>query len=139
MVELTNSGDPRHNGSSHSVHSGKNQTCPGCDRKPQQCTVCDRTVMAYDNEFPLCRPCYMRYPDPLIKANSDPFDYVARLTTGELIRFNESDIRGNWVHLWGSEYDGRDRCFSDLPYPCPRGISVRIAQISWVADAPRGS
>jgi hypothetical protein len=57
-------------------------------------------------------------------------------------RFNRAELSGDWAHLTKSGWDGYDHVghqFPELPHPCPRGISVHISQIVWIADAPQGS
>jgi hypothetical protein len=82
-----------------------------------RCCGCNCSVMAYEYERPLCESCRARYPKPLIKAVFDTFDYVMRLTTGELIRFVQAEISGDWVHLTGSGAEGLDSSFPELPHP----------------------
>ncbi len=112
-----------------------------------RCIACNHTIQqqqAYDAPWQVCNACDQRYPPSLIKAASDPFDYACRLVTGEVIRFDHATIHGDYVTLeCGSFFDA----FADndtpkaqrLPYPCPRGVDVRVADIVWCADAPQGS
>ena len=80
------------------------------------------------------------WPPDLIKANSDdPFDYALQLRTGTIIRFTGASPYGQkWVLLSGVDAIEQPPGFS-LPYPVPRGLSVRLSDIVWVADAPEGS
>jgi hypothetical protein len=114
--------------------------------RTSHCEVCNEDLVPGKDParhwLPLCTDCKARYPDALIKATCDIFNFAMRLTTGELIRFQEAIINGDWVHLTGSEYHPGvhdESVFPELPHPCPRGIDVRISQIVWVADAPEGS
>lgn len=77
--------------------------------------------------------------DVLVKALCDPFDYVVRLRSGELIRFVEAEQHGDWLVLHTAGGYGHDDFSPTLPFPCPRGLQVRISEIVWVADAPEGS
>lgn len=89
--------------------------------------------------------CERQYPPALLKACYDPFDYALKLRTGEVIRFHEATIHGEYATLaadgtfnptrMGMENPNCER----LAYPCPRGVDVRIADIVWCADAPEGS
>lgn len=78
----------------------------------------------------------LRSPPSLLKATQDYFDYALKLTTGEVIRFAQAKIHGDYVTLeplFGEPFKfHRD-------YHCPRGVDVRLDQIVWCADAPEGS
>lgn len=75
------------------------------------------------------------YPPALEKACCDPFEYVARLTTGEVLHFRSADpIDRDWVHLKCGWLTDRG-IFSMFD----RGVDIRVDQIAWVADAPSGS
>lgn len=83
----------------------------------------------------------LEYPDSLTLPRSlakacqdDNFEYALQLRTGQVIRFTGASISGEFAHL--TAYGGN---FPELPYPCPRGIDVRISDIVWCADAPTGS
>lgn len=67
----------------------------------------------------------------LTKALHDPFFYAVGLRSGETIHFERAERTGNFLIL--HEHD------ADLPFPCPRGVQVRIDDIAWAADAPEGS
>jgi hypothetical protein len=86
-----------------------------------------------ENEFEL--PCAYQYPPSLIKAASDPFTYLLKLRTGEVIRFTECEIHGKYATLIFDENDPMD----ELGHSFPRGLDVRVDQIVWCADAPDGS
>ena len=73
----------------------------------------------------------------LAKAMMDPFDYSLKLTTGEVIRFEEANMtHPEWLHLSGAREDSG---IGDDGERFARGIDVRLSQIVWVKDAPYGS
>jgi len=75
------------------------------------------------------------WPDTLIKAEVDPFFYLAFVQNLGLVYFTSADYeRPGWVHL---NLDGQDR--NKLVAPFCRGVDVRLEDIRWVADAPLGS
>lgn len=83
-----------------------------------------------------------RYPPSLLKATEDHFDYALKLTTGEVIRFTEATIHGDYVTLHpegGVDGRGFDPSLGNRQFSCPRGVDVRVDQIVWCADAPEGS
>jgi hypothetical protein len=86
-----------------------------------------------------CPVCQDRYPPSLLKAAGDAFDYALRLRTGEVIRFETAEIHGAFATLRGTDHWVEDHGRSRLPYPCPRGLDVRVDDIVWCADAPNGS
>jgi hypothetical protein len=75
--------------------------------------LCDEVV---------CDSCQRLYPPSLLKAAADYFDYVLRLSSGEIIRFCSAEINGDYVTLYGGDgsYDSRSlaACEQDaaLPY-----------------------
>lgn len=79
----------------------------------------------------------------LSKACADTFDYAMRLRTGEIIRFEFAEIiNSEWIRLTLTNQvdgDAPEENARHIPFPCPRGIDVRISDIVWVADAPYGS
>lgn len=79
------------------------------------------------------------YPPSLAKACvDDPWQYALKLRTGDIIEFSGANpINAEWVCLGiePSPYEPK----GNLPYPAPRGIDVRVADIVWVMDAPYGS
>jgi hypothetical protein len=127
------------------VSSAEGEVMNNGTRITEQCIACNTLIVhpaPQPDEYykPICDACYARYPDELIKAVGDPFEYAMRLTSGELIRFESAIIKGEWVHITGSGYTKyNEPVFPELPHPCPRGISVRISEIVWVADAPNSS
>ena len=81
------------------------------------------------------------YPPSLLKATDDTFDYALKLTTGEIIRFSQATLHGDYVTLLpagGWNGPGFDPPFQGH-LTCPRGVDVRLDQIVWCADAPEGS
>jgi hypothetical protein len=113
--------------------------CPGCG-----------CLFERPKEYPpeswgyyVCPTCRVRYPESLLKACIDPFDYACGLRTGEVIVFQTAHLRGEYVTL--TIYPTESEPFRPhaihrrLPYPCPRGVDVRVADIVWCADAPWGS
>jgi hypothetical protein len=77
----------------------------------------------------------------LLKACQDCFDYALKLSTGEIIRFSQAEIHGDYATLLGSPEDNTslDGKKQGLPFVFDRGLDVRIANIIWCADAPEGS
>lgn len=122
------------------IYSGE-QILGGAKEARGHCLGCGEWVSGETNPDWICRSCERRYPPSLLKAVSDPFDYVLRLRTGELIYFETAAILGEWVTLTLKENSrtmepstmGKD-CL-----PCPRGLDVRVRDIVWCADAPMGS
>ena len=105
----------------------------------QSCPVCDGPMPDGTAYTDGCAACRDRYPAALLKAHGDYFDYALRLRTGEVIRFMEARIEGDWVHLTVSPACDQPEFFGRLPYPMDRGLDVRIDDIVWVADAPEGA
>jgi len=113
------------------------------------CVGCGTAVVAAGEEA--CPGCRQKYPPALLKACWDDFWYACGLRNGAVISFSSAQICGDWVHLSNSGNclpirDGVGCWHRDeephvlgLPFPCPRGVDVRLADIVWVADAPRGS
>lgn len=88
------------------------------------------------------------WPQPLIKAVSDSFDYALQLRNGMVIYFESAapDEADGWVLLKGirSQYPegGSEGVSTYRPELVPvfeRGVAVRLVDIVWVADAPWGS
>ena len=76
------------------------------------------------------------WPDALVKAANDSFFYLAYVKNLGLVRFTSADYASHgWVHL---NLDGQDDN-EGLPEPFCRGLDVRLKDIRWVADAPKGS
>jgi len=75
----------------------------------------------------------------LAKACQDPFDYAMKLRTGEVIDFTEARVLNkDWVHLEIKPPDEQPKA-NRIAYQAVRGIDVRLSDIIWVMDAPRGS
>ena len=71
--------------------------------------------------------------------HDNPYDYMAKLRTGEVIRFVGAEWDGgDWIHL-----SLEPICDANVPYGLPieggRGVDVRLSDIVWTADAPDGS
>lgn len=77
----------------------------------------------------------LKYPPALAKACVDHFAYAVRLRTGEIYEFQEAEaINCDWVRI--KEFDnpiGLNGIIFD------RGLEIKISEIVWVCDAPRGS
>lgn len=93
-------------------------------------------------------------PYPLAKSCGDPFIYAMKLRSGEIVVYEEANIKGEWVNLSGiKEFHQPSLVAHPVPPPrtypqlldlngpmtFERGMSVRISDIVWVADAPWGS
>ncbi len=89
-------------------------------------------------------------PEPLIKSTEDPFVYAIGLRDGSVIVYDSAEIKGEWIHLSIEEGPGgpesRTGFFQTIrgsikkkDLVLGRGVSVRISDIMWVADAPFGS
>ena len=75
----------------------------------------------------------------LAKACQDPFDYAMKLRTGEVIDFSFAKVLNKeWVHLEIKPMDEQPEA-NRIAYPADRGVDVRLSDIVWVMDAPRGS
>jgi len=75
----------------------------------------------------------------LAKACQDPFDYALKLRTGEVIDFSFATIlNSEWVNLDLKPIEDQPER-NRIAYPADRGVDVRISDIVWVMDAPRGS
>ena len=75
------------------------------------------------------------WPDALIKACCDVFEFELQLRTGTVIRFSHArPVNREWVHIVLDDVDQKHSMSR-----CPRGIDVRVADIVYVADAPDGS
>lgn len=75
----------------------------------------------------------------LAKACQDPFDYAMKLRTGEVIDFSFAKVLNKeWVHLDIKPMDEQPKA-KRIAYPAERGMDVRLSDIVWVMDAPRGS
>ncbi len=84
------------------------------------------------------------YPPDLQKAVEDPFDYLIVLSTGEQIFcYRVKPIDANWIRIEKDdlfEYiasTGESRSFFGVA--CARGVTIAVAHIVAVMDAPNGS
>lgn len=102
----------------------------------QPCVVCGQFT---EDGVSGCAPCQARLPASVIKACCDPFDYALRLRTGEIVRFEQARVLGDYVHLTGQGSADGQATFDGLAFPFPRGLDVRLDDIVWCADAPEGS
>lgn len=85
-----------------------------------------------------------RYPDlpyALVKAMEDPFDYALGLRNGVIIEFSlaRMDETGHWMYLSVDDRPYEHPPMTGTSMPFERGLYVRVADIVWVAQAPRGS
>lgn len=106
---------------------------------PYGCVVCGTELGPWEKDYPgvpdpdgICSHCAHRLPPSLVKACYDPFDYAVGLRGGIWIRFEQAKVYGDYVRLDGV-------IETNLEYPMPRGVDVRIEDIVWCADAPEGS
>jgi hypothetical protein len=77
------------------------------------------------------------WPDVLIKATHDPFDYACYIEGIGEIRFGAATRAGKgWVRL---EAGTQGDQLTKLGHAFERGVEVRVDRIVWVADAPDGS
>lgn len=85
---------------------------------------------------------------PLVKAAIDPFDYAIGLRSGAVIRFERLTFdkdpfdgkQPTFVTLIGvEEHSIRQHPGVVDIFTFDRGLVVRIDEIVWAADAPRGS
>ncbi len=81
-----------------------------------------------------------KWPESLLKACGDQFDYAIGLKTGQVLYFTLAKINGDWIHLEGvSEYRKSSALLLDQERAFERGIDIHISNIGWAADAPHGS
>lgn len=112
-----------------------------------ECADCGVSVLHRydeDTEIPyaamnhLCALCERGYPESLLKAVVDPFDYALCLRSGDVVRFESARLRGAFVHLKGvREWDHESAEWPGFTFD--RGVDVRRADIVWCCDAPQGS
>lgn len=128
----------------HIEDLGQAGDLPDTDHEPEagNCLGCGRALVTYRSGC-ACDECRRKYPPSLIKACCDPFAYALGLRDGTVIRFEQASICGEFASLtlhddW-MRWHMPDPPHHGLPYPCPRGVDVRIADIVWCADAPSGS
>ena len=94
-----------------------------------------------DPDFPVCEACERRYPRLLTSAAlADPESrevYLARLVTGETVKFRYAALDGDYVMLWG--LDSRGTCAPEVRGGPPDRllqINVRADAIMYVAELP---
>lgn len=110
-----------------------------------RCSQCTALFEPRENWDVACAACAAQLPPSLLKAVGDPFMYALRLRTGEVIEFECVTLHGTYATLHRRNHGSTCQCGEDafreseLPFGCPRGLDVRIADIVWCADAPRGS
>jgi hypothetical protein len=114
-----------------------------------KCPMCGKKVWYWWNwagtqhgmSSDLCKRCRLKVPGSLVKALNDQFDYALMLSTGEVIRFTEARIEGEWVEIMGWGITGGEKPLAGNPFgfPFPRGLEINIKDIVWCADAPEGS
>lgn len=77
----------------------------------------------------------------LAKACADPFVYAIGLKNGHVIMFHAACVHPgtDWLTLEILNEDQQEDNEKRLGHKCPRGLSVRISEIAWCADAPDGS
>ena len=77
------------------------------------------------------------WPDALIKATMDPFDYTLQLRSGQLIRFEAAHLTASirWVHLTGVSEHTLGGWLTQGKFVFSRGVDVRVDEIAWVSDA----
>jgi hypothetical protein len=103
------------------------------------CRGCKTTEV--DPDFPVCEACQRRYPRLLISAAlSDPESrevYLARLVTGETVKFRYAALDGDYVILWGLK--NGNTCAPEVRGGPPDRllqINVRADAIVYVAELP---
>jgi hypothetical protein len=87
------------------------------------------------------------WPEVLIKAVDDPFDYAVKLKDGSLIFFEYAVPCGRdkeWALLVLNDmHQGSNAYLQSVNYRIgagkDRGLEVRVSEIVWAADAPYGS
>lgn len=111
-----------------------------------KCVACGDEMMGfYDGDAPswavlaeVCAACARHIPESLLKATHDEFDYAIGLRTGDVFRFRRATLAGDFVHLDDVvEWDYIDS--ADSAYTLDRGVDIRLSDVVWCADAPRGS
>jgi len=81
-----------------------------------------------------CESCRNIYPWPLLKATMNNWTFYAKLTTGELIRFPEASITGDWVTLKAPTILSSGSALGLREAMLGRGLVVQINQIAWCVD-----
>ena len=103
------------------------------------CRGCKTTEV--DPDFGICNACERRYPRLLISAAlADPESrevYLARLVTGETVKFRYAALDGEYVMLWGLK--NGNTCAPEVRGGPPEkllNINVRADAIVYVAELP---
>jgi hypothetical protein len=86
----------------------------------RQCMACKQLYAPEDLVKHACFLCRKQYPASLIKSAWDPYEYVLKLTTGDVVHFESAEICGDYVHLF---------CAGSV-----RGMDVRVSEIVWCED-----
>ena len=98
-----------------------------------ECEVCKCLTT---KELPMfCQTCVDKYGNTMLKAVVDPFCYAFGLKSGMVLWVETIAINKDWVYFPKPESDFSTK----LTFPFERGLQVRLDEIAWVADAPRGS
>ena len=80
------------------------------------------------------------YPPSLAKACTDDcFYYAMCLKNGVIIEFEGAVENGEWIHIPGEKIRGCSSANIANGLCFERGIDIRVSEILWCADAPRGS
>lgn len=90
---------------------------------------------------------YPHLPDVLLKSVEDPYIYAMGIKTGLVIIYNSAEIDGEWVHIsfekgynceekFGNVFNTQTGYIPKSAFFFPRGISIRISDIVWIADSP---
>jgi hypothetical protein len=94
-----------------------------------------------DPDFPVCEACQRRYPRLLISATLADSEshkvYLARLVTGETVKFRFAALDGEYVMLWGLK--NGNTCAPEVRGGPPEkilNINVRADAIVYVAELP---
>jgi hypothetical protein len=103
------------------------------------CRVCRTTEVGPD--FGICNACERRYPRLLISATlfypEKREVYLARLVTGETVKFRYAALDGEYVMLWGLK--NGNTCAPEVRGGPPEdllNINVRADAIVYVAELP---
>lgn len=86
----------------------------------------------------LCWYCERYYPPAVVKSFVDPFYYVLKLRTGELVVYESATCHGEYIRLRNlyQTFTSADIPASErIPFPCHRGLDVRVSDIVWASDA----
>jgi len=112
--------------------------CARCD-VPIAAGTGTATERGWESIHGYCNSCAKRFPDSLLKATVDPFEYAMKLRTGETILFSEAALNGRWVTLTLHPANHSLAVRAGQPILAPRGLEVRLDDIVWCCDAPFGS